>query len=133
MQPAIIELDDNYEPQPNHVLCQFLLSDDVDDDVLANEEELSAMLSDSAVVDDDDDDMKSVILDTTPVLRTQSEINQDNRKFLLQYIAENNVCKGYKWTGDRVSHLEAAAVNKNVGGYSTQQMIDQIKLLLQSP
>jgi hypothetical protein len=62
--------------------------------------------------------------------RTQSAINADNRAFLLQYIVDNGICPSTRWSADRMSHLEAAALGHNSGGYSTQQLIRQVRELL---
>jgi len=62
--------------------------------------------------------------------RTQSEINSDNRAFLEEYIAEHRVTLATRWNGERTMHLEAAALGRNTGGYSTPQLIAQIKLIL---
>lgn len=63
-------------------------------------------------------------------LRSQSEINADNRAFLETYIRDNDVQPGQRWGAVRLTHLEAAAIGNNTGGYSTEQLVQQIKRIL---
>jgi len=66
------------------------------------------------------------------ILRTQSEINEDNRSFLEKYIEENKITLQTKWTSAIYSQLEAAALVSNPGGYSTVQLKAQIIAILRS-
>jgi hypothetical protein len=68
--------------------------------------------------------------DVVQVMRSQSEVNQANREFLSTFIKENKITLKTKWTSDPTNALEAAAERKNPGGYSTPQLIQQIKYLL---
>ena len=76
---------------------------------------------------DDDSEEKAA---AEVVMRSQSEINKANRTFLEKYIDENNIKKKTVWTANRVAALEGAAIEHNPGGYSTEQLIQQIKVLL---
>ena len=76
---------------------------------------------------DDDSEEKAA---AEVVMRSQSEINKANRTFLEKYIDENNIKKKTVWTSNRVAALEGAAIEHNPGGYSTEQLIQQIKVLL---
>ncbi len=64
-------------------------------------------------------------------LRTQSEINADNRAFLEQYIEKYSIQLGTRWNDIRTIELEAAALGNNPGGYSTQQLKQQIRYILE--
>jgi hypothetical protein len=64
------------------------------------------------------------------VMRTQSEINADNRAFLESYIERHGVTLATRWNNLQTMQLEAEALDNNLGGYSTNQMIDQIKHIL---
>jgi hypothetical protein len=60
-------------------------------------------------------------------MRTQSEIDHDNRSFLEEFIAKHHITE---WRGAYLLQLEAAALNHNVGGYSTKDLVLQIKSIL---
>lgn len=58
-------------------------------------------------------------------------INSDEL-FLQTFIAQHHVQLSTRWNDDRINALalEAAAIGHNPGGYSTRQLIHQIKVLL---
>lgn len=70
-----------------------------------------------------------------PPLRSQSTINLDNRAFLLKFIADNSdwLPASVRWSSARTIALEAAALSDNPGGYSTEQLKRQLKLILEEP
>jgi Na+-transporting methylmalonyl-CoA/oxaloacetate decarboxylase gamma subunit len=70
-----------------------------------------------------------------PPLRSQSAINMDNRAFLLKFIADNSdwLTASARWSSARTIALEAAALSDNPGGYSTEQLKRQLKLILEEP
>ncbi|MGA8137581.1 MAG: DUF domain-containing protein [Pseudomonas gingeri] len=64
------------------------------------------------------------------VMRTQSEINADNRAFLEDFIERHCITLDTRWGEVRRVQLDAEALNNNPGGYTTNQLIEQIKRIL---
>jgi hypothetical protein len=58
-------------------------------------------------------------------------IDADTTAFLEKYIADHSITKHTKWNGDRTSALEVAALHNNPGGCTTQDLIQQIKAIIQ--
>ena len=64
------------------------------------------------------------------VLRSQSAINADNRKFLQQFIEEHKLKHPLRWNPVLELAQDAKSLQRNSGGYTMKQLKTQIKWLL---
>ena len=127
---GIVELNVDYEPPVNCAAELFAAAEEEEEADEENYLEDAASEEEEQKMDVVDDASFDVAASSQHVMRSQSEINRDNHQFLLDFIRDNKMEKGMRWTSDKKLALEAAAVSDNIGGYSTTAMIKQINWIL---
>lgn len=120
-----IEIDEDEESE---VETEIRFGSETEEDEIRSERKSD---SDSeSKSDSEEENSPAEAVAAVELMRTQSDINTANKSFLEKYIDEEKITLNTKWTGDRTQLLEAAATYRNKGGYTTKQLIYQIKFIL---